>query len=141
VKALREVCVLAAVAALPAALALALHPELTDRARTGLAPDAVRPAEVAAWTAPVLWVDARDAAAFARGHVPGAVRLDEDNFSASLGGVLAAWSPDMRVVVYCDTAACSRSRELAQRLREAGLSEVHHLHGGWEAWSRAHATP
>jgi len=140
VKALREVILLVAVAALPAVLAIALHPELADRERAGLPPDAVRPAEVNAWTTPVLWVDARDAAAFARGHVPGAYRLDEDTFSASLGPLAAAWSPGMRIVIYCDSSACTRSRELTQRLRDAGFTDVHYLHGGWEAWSRAHAT-
>lgn len=130
---------LAGVAALPAGLAVALHPELADRRRAGLPDDAVRPVEVNAWETPVLWVDARDAAAFARGHIPGALRLDEDTFSESLGALVTAWSPGMRIVVYCDTTACSRSRELAQRLRDAGFEDVHHLHGGWEAWSRAHA--
>lgn len=139
-KTLREVLLLLGVAALPAALAVALHPELADRQRAGLPADAVRPVEVNTWGAPVLWVDARDAASFDRDHAPGAVRLDEDTFSDSLGGLVAAWSPGMRIVVYCDTHTCSRSRELAQRLRDAGFSDVHYLHGGWEAWSRANAS-
>jgi rhodanese-related sulfurtransferase len=140
VKTLREVLLLLAVAALPAALAVALHPELADRHRAGLPSDAVRPAEVNTWTAPVLWVDSRDAASFARGHVPGAIWLDESTFSESLGALVAAWTPGMRIVVYCDSSACSLSRELAQRLREAGFTDVHYLHGGWEAWSQTAAS-
>lgn len=135
-KTLREILLLLGVAALPAALAVALHPELADRQRAGLPPDAVRPAEVNAWGAPVVWVDSREAAAFERGHVPGAIRLDESAFSESLGALVAAWTPGMRIVVYCDSSACSLSRELAQRLRDAGFTDVHYLHGGWEAWSQ-----
>jgi rhodanese-related sulfurtransferase len=131
---------LLAVAALPAALAVALHPELADRHRAGLPADAVRPAEVNSWSEPVLWVDSREAALFERGHVPGAIRLDESTFSESLGALVAAWTPGTRIVVYCDSSACSRSRELAQRLREAGFTDVHYLHGGWEAWNQAHAS-
>lgn len=139
--ALKECLVLALVAALPAALSVALHPELADRQRAGLPADAVRPAEVAAWSDAVLWVDTREAAAIARGHIPGAIAFDETAFSESLGGIVAAWEPGTRIVVYCDSTACARSRELVPRLREAGFPEVYYLHGGWEAWSAAHATP
>ncbi len=136
---LREVLLLVGVAALPAALSVGLHPELADRHRAGLPPDAVRPAEVNSWSDAVLWVDARDVTAFDRGHVPGAIRLDEDTFSQSLGQLVAAWSPGMRLVIYCDSSTCARSRELAVRLRDAGFTDVHYLHGGWEAWSQANA--
>lgn len=139
-KTLREVFLLLGVAALPAALVLALHPELADRRRAGLPADAVRPAEVNTWSEPVLWVDSREAEAYDRGHVPGAIRLDESTFSESLAALVGAWTPGMRIVVYCDSSTCSRSRELAQRLRDAGFEDVLYLHGGWEAWSRTNAT-
>jgi len=137
VRTLRELLLLIGVAALPAALGVALHPELADRHRAGLPPDAVRPTEVDAWGDTVLWVDARDAAAFDRRHVPGAIRLDENTFSQSLGQLVTVWTPDMRLVIYCDSSTCARSRELAVRLRDAGFTDVHYLHGGWEAWSQA----
>jgi rhodanese-related sulfurtransferase len=136
----REVLLLLGLAALPAALAVMLHPELADRHRAGLPADAVRPAEVNAWTAPVLWVDSREAASFDRGHVPGAIRLDEATFSESLGALVAAWAPGMRIVVYCDSSACALSGRLAQRLRDAGFTDVYHLHGGWEAWTQTDAS-
>lgn len=136
-KTLREAALLLLVAALPAALAVALHPELHDRSRAGLGPAEVRIEEAATWGESVVWVDAREAAAFARGHIPGALAFDENAFNESLGNLLAAWAPGRRVVVYCDSSACTRSRDVADRLRDAGLSDVYHLHGGWDAWTRA----
>lgn len=136
-KALRELLLLLGVAALPAGLAIAFHPELANRARAGLPADAIRPVEAAAWDEPPLWIDTRESAAFAAGHIPGAIRFDETAFSASLGTVMENWRPGRRLVVYCDSSACARSREIARHLREAGLDEVYYLHGGWEAWSAA----
>jgi rhodanese-related sulfurtransferase len=137
VKLVREVLVLLAVAAFPAGLAIALHPELADRSRAGLESGAVRVADTAAWGDSVLWLDARDPAAHVRGHIPGALLFDEGAFSESLGAVITAWTPERRIVIYCDSTACSRARDVAQQLREAGFDGVYFLHGGWEAWSAA----
>jgi rhodanese-related sulfurtransferase len=49
--------------------------------------------------------------------------------------MLASWSPEKRVVVYCSSESCGASREVARRLREeARLQNVFVLEGGWEAW-------
>jgi len=49
--------------------------------------------------------------------------------------MLAAWSPQKRVVVYCASESCGSSREVARRLRnDAQLKNVFVLEGGWEAW-------
>jgi rhodanese-related sulfurtransferase len=83
----------------------------------------------------VLWVDARSDEQFARGHVPGAVQLNEDRWDELLRGMLAAWSPERKVVVYCSRKTCNASHEVAERLRkEAGLTNVYVLSGGWEEW-------
>lgn len=133
----REALVLLLVALVPAALALALHPDFADRHRAGLAADEVRLEEVRDWHADVLWLDARPAADFARSHIPDALHFDAEQFATSLGAVLAAWQPGRRIVVYCSSVSCTTSRELAQRLRAAGLDDVHFLRGGWEAWEAA----
>ena len=88
-----------------------------------------------AWGGNVIWVDARPDAEFARDHVPGAVSLNEDRWNELLPQFLAAWSPGKKVVVYCSTESCDLAREAAERLRkEAQVSEVFVLGGGWEAW-------
>jgi rhodanese-related sulfurtransferase len=134
---LREALILFVAAAAPAALAVMLHPQLADRARAGLEPGAVRLVEVRAWHADVLWVDGRSAEDFARDHIPGALPLEEARFSEQLGPIVAAWKPGQRIVVYCSSVSCSASKTLAQQLRDAGFTDVHHLHGGWEAWQAA----
>lgn len=133
----RETCVLLAVAAVPAAFALALHPSLANRQRAGLEPGEVRLTEVRDWGTPVLWVDARPAAEALHDRIPGAMVFDGAAFDRDLGQLLGAWTPGQRIVVYCGSSSCDTSREVAERLREAGLDNVHHLHGGWDAWVRA----
>ena len=87
------------------------------------------------WAGNVIWVDARPDEEFARDHVPGALSLNEDRWNELLPQFLAVWSPEKKVVVYCSSLSCNTSREVARRLRkEAQLSDVFVLEGGWEAW-------
>ena len=87
------------------------------------------------WAGNVIWVDARPDEEFARDHVPGALSLNEDRWNELLPQFLAVWSPGKKVVVYCSSLSCNASREVARRLRkEAQLSNVFVLEGGWEAW-------
>ena len=87
------------------------------------------------WAGNVIWVDARPEEEFARDHVPGALSLNEDRWNELLPQFLTVWSPEKKVVVYCSSLSCNASREVARRLRkEAQLSDVFVLKGGWEAW-------
>ena len=95
-------------------------------------------AEAKAWGAAVLWVDARDQEQFEKAHVPGAMRLEEDDWNTLLPPVLAAWSPERKVVVYCSRATCNLSHAVAERLRrEVALKNVYVLQGGWEEWEKS----
>jgi rhodanese-related sulfurtransferase len=88
-----------------------------------------------AWGGNVIWVDARPDTEFRRGHVPGAVPLNEDRWNDLAAPFLAMWTPDKKVVVYCSAQSCNAAREVAKRLRdEAQLKNVFVLQGGWEAW-------
>ena len=90
------------------------------------------------WGGTVIWVDARPEADFERGHVPGALLLNEDEWNAQLRTFLTAWSPERKVVVYCSALSCSASHAVAERLRnEAELKNIYVLEGGWEAWQKA----
>ena len=91
--------------------------------------------EAQTWGATAIWVDARPDDEFARDHVPGALSLNEDRWNELLPQFLAAWSPGKKIVVYCSTESCDLAREAAERLRkEAQISDVFVLQGGWEAW-------
>jgi rhodanese-related sulfurtransferase len=88
-------------------------------------------------SADAIWIDARPQGEFESEHVPGALLLNEDRWNELLPQVLAAWAPEKRVIVYCSTESCGSSREIAHRLRkEAGLTNVFVLEGGWEAWKK-----
>ena len=94
-------------------------------------------AQAQSWGESALWIDARSSEEFARGHVPGALPLNEDNWADQLPPVLAAWSPSRRLVVYCSRKTCNASHDVAERLRhEAGLTKVYVLEGGWEEWEK-----
>ncbi|MEY2520303.1 MAG: hypothetical protein QOF24_2062 [Verrucomicrobiota bacterium] len=102
------------------------------------ASDLVTLAQARGWGSTAIWVDARPEEEFEREHVPNAVLLNEDRWNTLLPQMLAAWSPEKRVVVYCSSQSCGASREVARRLREeAGLKNVFVLGGGWEAWLEA----
>jgi rhodanese-related sulfurtransferase len=94
-------------------------------------------AQARRWSADATWIDARPQEEFEREHVPGALLLNEDRWNELLPQVLAVWAPEKRIVVYCSTDGCGSSREIAHRLRkEAGLTNVFVLEGGWEAWKK-----
>lgn len=96
-------------------------------------------AEATAWGATALWIDARPNEEFRKGHVPGAVQLNEDDWDRLLPQVLADWSPQRKLVVYCSRLTCNASHAVAERLRhEAGLKNVYVLGGGWEEWQKNH---
>ncbi|MFA6961377.1 MAG: rhodanese-like domain-containing protein [Opitutaceae bacterium] len=84
--------------------------------------------------APILWIDAREPADYARSHLPGALSLSETTWETSLPAVIEAWLPEQRVVVYCDGGGCLASRATARRLRrELGLTRIVILKDGWAA--------
>jgi len=102
---------------------------------------AILPSELATvdqartWGGNVIWVDARPDDEFASDHVPGAISLNEDRWNELLPQFLAVWAPGKKIVVYCSSLSCNASREVAHRLRkEAQISDVFVLEGGWEAW-------
>ena len=99
------------------------------------ASESVTVAQAQAWGENAIWVDARPDAEFERDHVPGAILLNEDRWNELLPQFLQNWSPEKRIVVYCSSLSCNASREVARRLRkEAQLSDVFVLEGGWETW-------
>ncbi len=121
-------------AAIPAIGAGFFHPK-----RPSWQSDEITQAKLKAWDSSALVIDARPAADFHRGHIPGALPLNEDAWNDLLPEVLAAWEPDKKVVVYCSSLSCQTSREVAARLRaEVGLPAVFVLRGGWEEWRKAH---
>src|SRR3972149_741050 len=131
IKSLRECGLLLVIAAVPALLTCWLHPKhpVWSWNRPGV--EQVDLSGVSRWTTPVLWVDAREAQAYTKAHIPGAVLLNESEWERLLPGFLEAWQPGTKVIVYCDTQACNASEEVALRLRrELNLKDIFVLKGG-----------
>lgn len=121
----------------PAGLTGWLHPKKPAWSWTKPAVEQVELADVTRWSAPVLWVDAREESAYAIAHVPGAVLLNETGWERLLPGFLQAWRPGQRIVVYCNSERCNASDEVARRLkRELNPGDVFVLKGGWSAWQQ-----
>jgi rhodanese-related sulfurtransferase len=132
---LRQSVLLLALALLPAAgQALYLRDKVSWQSPVP-ASEMVTITDARGWGTNAIWVDARPEVEFEQEHVPGALPLNEDRWNELLPQMLAAWSPEKRVVVYCGSESCGSSREVARRLRkEAQLKNVFVLEGGWESW-------
>ncbi|MEX1140499.1 MAG: rhodanese-like domain-containing protein [Bacteroidota bacterium] len=80
-----------------------------------------------------LFVDARHAFDFARGHIRGAVNLPLNEFD-SRTGLLDSLPRNRVLITYCDGVECNSSIGLASRLRDAGYSGVRIFFAGWSEW-------
>lgn len=86
-----------------------------------------------------LWIDARPEAEYVRGHVPGALNLNDNNWDKALAQVFATWQPPRPVLVYC-SVGCSSAADVAGRLAALGLEPIKVYEGGFEAWNQANAS-
>lgn len=134
---LRQTLLLLALALLPGVGQALYYRDKVSWATPIAASEMVTLAQARDWKADAIWIDARPEEEFEREHVPGALLLNEDRWNELLPQMLAGWSPEKRVVVYCSSESCGSSREVARRLRkEAGLTNVFVLEGGWEGWRK-----
>lgn len=135
-RAFRELFLLLMLAAIPAALTGWLQPAVFNHE----SPPSISVAEAnrLSNTPPVLWIDARSAEAFTHGHIPGAIRLTENEWESLLLPVMETWTPGQPVIVYCDQETCNASAAVAARLqRELPIETIYVLKGGWSAWQQA----
>lgn len=112
-----------------------------DPAKIG--PDEICLATVQAeWPAgSFLWIDARPAAEWKLNGIPGSIPLTlggETSFDEQVEASLEKLGTAQRALVYCGSAGCGLSKEVAKRLNELGfIPEVRALHGGWDTLKQA----
>ncbi len=82
------------------------------------------------------FVDARGAAAFAEGHVIGALHLPPAGH-ADEPAVLQKLRQFPTVVVYDSGGGCGLAEGVADRLSAAGFPDVRLLEGSWQGWMSA----
>src|SRR5260370_42240517 len=105
----------------------AVHPKRPAFVEPPTDPNQVNLAQVQHWARTVLWVDARPDAEFASGHIPEAVSLNFENWPEQFPKFLDQYSPDRRGVLYCSATSCQRSREMADKLVDSGITADYFL--------------
>jgi rhodanese-related sulfurtransferase len=149
-RAAAQAALLLALAAAAAGLTWQFHP---DRPALYLAAESADPDEISVADAlaleksrGVIWVDARSNSQFALAHIPGAIRLTDQEWSDLMFPFIKILDADdarRPLVIYCDAQKCAASKAVRNRLRyevPIGDREVHVLHGGWPAWQAATAS-
>ena len=84
-----------------------------------------------------VFLDARSAEDYARGHIQGARSLpwqDIDQFFVDVSENLELETP---IVTYCDGETCKLSHDLAVYLKDMGFMNVRVLVNGWSVWQAA----
>lgn len=91
------------------------------------------------WKGDVMWVDARVTSEFTKGHVPGALSLNEQNFDSVLFEHMHTFQSLKRpMVIYCDSEKCDASHKIREELlKRMPLENVFVLKGGWQAWNQS----
>lgn len=82
-----------------------------------------------------LFADARNEYDYKLGHIPGAVNVPLKEFALQTS-TLANIPKDKLIITYCDGEDCNSSIELAQKLSEAGFTNVRMFFGGWNEWQQ-----
>jgi len=90
-----------------------------------------------AGAADVLFIDARPLEVYTAGHIPGARSLPFSFVTPVAPADAAELKKTRHLIVYCDSPGDKLAGLLAQQLREAGVSGVKVLTGGWAAFQNA----
>jgi rhodanese-related sulfurtransferase len=90
----------------------------------------------------IIWLDARSSEQFAKGHIPGALPLNEMDWEEQVAPVFDALQNDggkSTVVIYCDAARCEASKRIRDKMLTLPLGDfpIVVLHGGYPAWQEA----
>lgn len=84
-----------------------------------------------------VFMDARSAADYGRGHIQGALNLPWQDIDRLFLTVTAELPPDTQIITYCDGETCRLSHDLAVFLRDMGYVNVKVLVNGWTVWKNA----
>jgi rhodanese-related sulfurtransferase len=132
---LRQALSIVAVALIPALLSAGFHPRRPQFAPPRFS-DEIEWGEASRLGSRVLWVDARSLEDYQRGHIPGAVSLNLEDWDQLFPRFLDNWRAGKQIVVYCSSRECDLSEAVAARLRASKIEPAFVLKGGWEEWER-----
>jgi rhodanese-related sulfurtransferase len=84
-----------------------------------------------------VFLDARSANDYARGHIHGARSLPWQDVDKFFMEVAESLEPETPIIIYCDGETCSLSHDLAVFLKDMGFTDVRVLVNGWTVWQAA----
>jgi rhodanese-related sulfurtransferase len=110
-----------------------------------ITPAKAAPAEfIALEQAKLIWqggaaffLDAREPADYAAGHIGNAFNLPAQSFTQHFGRIAPMLTPESELILYCDGKDCDLSHRLAATLRQHGYTNIHILFNGWTEWREA----
>ena len=81
-----------------------------------------------------LFVDARPAEDYEKGHIPEAISLPVSRFDQRIESFMNQFPLDQPIVTYCSGRTCEDSHQLAELLFEAGFNELRIFIDGFPGW-------
>jgi rhodanese-related sulfurtransferase len=82
-------------------------------------------------------LDARPAADYEAGHLPGAFTLPQTDIDTFFGPLMPLLAFDAPVMTYCSSKDCDEALLLTEQLRERGVTSVVLFVEGFKAWKDA----
>lgn len=83
-----------------------------------------------------MFIDARGQAAFALGHVRGAVNMPPGEKEAYLPKVREQIAPDQLVIIYCSSPHCESSDMIYEYLAAEGYNNMRIFKPGWQSLAK-----
>lgn len=85
----------------------------------------------------MLFVDGRDRASYASGHVPGAVNLPAGDLEEALASEKSRMDAARGFVIYCEQPDGAVAKQVGRQMSAHGLGNLYLFPGGWRDWSAA----
>lgn len=84
-----------------------------------------------------VFVDAREEAFYALGHIPNARNLPRSEFRPSYADFAGQVGKGTSLIIYCSDAECPDGLVVAKALIRLGYADARVFPGGWQEWSEA----
>lgn len=81
-----------------------------------------------------LIIDARSKSEYDSGHIPGAISMPSIDFYRILPDFEKSHNQSTAIIVYCASRHCGISHTIAEKLNEAGYTNVSVYRGGMQEW-------
>ncbi len=102
----------------------------------GLSPISIYEAKTLFNRGQAIFLDARPADQYRKGHIKGALNLPWNRAEEDFIEVAQQIPEEKTVITYCDGATCDLCDKLALFLRDLGFENVRPINNGWSTWKK-----